>query len=123
MALFYNIVFNSEKPVYLQIIEYIKKQILLDKIKDRDEMPSRREVASTLGINPNTVQKAFKELENEGIISTSSNAKSIITVNEEIKQRIASELKNEATVKYVKYIKSMNLSFKEAIELITDLWD
>ena len=123
MALFYNIVFNSEKPVYLQIIEYIKKQILLEKIKDRDEMPSRREVASTLGINPNTVQKAFKELENEGIISTSSNAKSIITVNEEIKQRIASELKNEATVKYVKYIKSMNLSFKEAIELITDLWD
>lgn len=123
MISFSNITLNGDKPVYIQLIDFIKKQVHLGNIIDGDELPSRREVAGILGINPNTVQKAYKELENEQILFTSSNVKSVIVVNDEIKNKIAEELKNEATLKYIEYLKSINLSYKDAIELITELWD
>lgn len=114
---------DKDSPVYLQIIEFIKKQIILGNVADGDELPSRRELAGMLGINPNTVQKAYKELENEGILFTPNNVNSVITVNEEIKSKIASQLKNEATLKYIEYLKSLNLDFKDAIALLTELWN
>jgi len=123
MISFSIITLNSEKPVYIQLVDFVKKQVHLDNIKDGDELPSRREVAGILGINPNTVQKAYKELENEQILFTSNNVKSVIVVNDEIKSKIAEELKNEATLKYIEYLKSINLSYKDAIELLTELWD
>ncbi len=123
MISFKEIVINNEKPVYIQLVEYIKKQIFLDKIQDGEEFPSRRELGGLLGINPNTVQKAYKELENQGLLNTSANVKSTVAVNEEIKERIRDELKKEATLKHIEYLKSINLSFKEAIELLTELWD
>jgi len=112
---------NNDSPVYIQIIEFVKKQIILSNILDGDELPSRRELAGVLGINPNTVQKAYKELENEGILITPNNVKSVITVNDEIKNKISSQLKSEATLKYINYMKSLNLDFKDAIALLTEL--
>jgi GntR family transcriptional regulator len=114
---------NNDSPVYIQIIEFVKKQIILSNILDGDELPSRRELAGVLGINPNTVQKAYKELENEGILITPNNVKSVITVNDEIKNKISSQLKSEATLKYINYMKSLNLDFKDAIALLTELWN
>ena len=46
-------------PVYLQIIRYIKRGAVAGTIRDGDELPSRRVLSALLGINPNTVQKAF----------------------------------------------------------------
>jgi GntR family transcriptional regulator len=114
---------NNDSPVYIQIIEFVKKKIILSNILDGDELPSRRELAGVLGINPNTVQKAYKELENEGILITPNNVKSVITVNDEIKNKISSQLKSEATLKYINYMKSLNLDFKDAIALLTELWN
>jgi len=123
MISFHELTLNNEKPVYLQLADYVKKKIFLEEIKDGDELPSRRELAGTLGINPNTVQKAYKELESQGILTTSSNVKSVVAVNSCVKDRIKEELKKEATLKYIEYLKSINLSFKEAIELLTELWE
>ncbi len=123
MISFKELVINNEKPVYIQLVEYVKKQIFLEKIVDGDEFPSRRELGGILGINPNTVQKAYKELESQGILHTASNVKSIVAVNDEVIDRIKEELKREATLKHIEYLKSINLSFKEAIELLTELWD
>ena len=123
MISFHELTLNNEKPVYLQLADYVKKKIFLEEIKDGDELPSRRELAGTLGINPNTVQKAYKELESQGILTTSSNVKSVVAVNSCVKDRIKEELKKEATLKYIEYLKSINLSFKESIELLTELWE
>ena len=123
MISFHELTLNNEKPVYLQLADHVKKKIFLEEIKDGDELPSRRELAGTLGINPNTVQKAYKELESQGILTTSSNVKSVVAVNSCVKDRIKEELKKEATLKYIEYLKSINLSFKEAIELLTELWE
>ena len=55
-------------PVYQQILLYIKRGAVAGTIADGDDLPSRRMLSALLGINPNTVQKAFRLLEEEGLI-------------------------------------------------------
>lgn len=61
---------NDPKPIYEQIVMGIKKDILLGVYVSGDKIPSVREQAKLLGINPNTISKAYKELENQDVIVT-----------------------------------------------------
>lgn len=60
--------YGDHRPLYEQIKEKVKGLILCGALKEDDKIPSVRELASTLAINPNTIQKAYHELENEGYI-------------------------------------------------------
>ena len=84
-----DIQFNKKEPMYPQLSRYIKKLILADELKHYEELPSRRELALQLSINPNTVQKAYKQLEDEGIIKTIRNVRSVVIVNEKILDKVA----------------------------------
>ena len=123
MELFEDMILNDSEPVYQQIIKYVKIKIHLGIIQNGDELTSRRVLAGTLGINPNTVQKAYKLLEEIGILSTGNNVKSVVVVDDEIKEIIRNELTNVAAKEFVDYAKKIDLSFKDTIELITKLWD
>ena len=70
-------------PIYQQILLYIKRGIIAGSIGSGDELPSRRMMSALLGINPNTVQKAYRMLEEEGLITSHSGAKSYVDVTEE----------------------------------------
>jgi len=61
-------IFDSKQSVYLQIAEQIKRNINLGIISDGEKLPSCRELAIKTGINPNTVQRAYSALEEEGVI-------------------------------------------------------
>ena len=58
----------STVPIYEQIIDGIEKDVLLGVLREGDAVPSVRELSMILGINPNTIQKAYVELERRGII-------------------------------------------------------
>ncbi len=60
--------FNDNKAIYLQIVEYVCEQILLDKWKPEEKILSVRELAVTMEVNPNTVMRSYDILQNEGII-------------------------------------------------------
>ncbi len=60
--------FGDHRPLYEQISEKIKELIISGVLVENDKIPSVREMAAILAINPNTIQKAYKELENEGYI-------------------------------------------------------
>lgn len=60
--------FRSRVPVYEQLIEKIKEQIVHQVLKEDEQLPSVRELALELTINPNTIQKAYRELERQGYI-------------------------------------------------------
>ncbi len=60
--------FGDRRPLYEQIKDKIKKLIITGVLRDDEKIPSVRELASSLAINPNTIQKAYKDLENEGYI-------------------------------------------------------
>ena len=59
---------RSQQSIYEQIIDNIKELIIRGVLEEDSELPSIRELSRTLTVNPNTVQKAFKELEREGFI-------------------------------------------------------
>ena len=61
----------SRKPIYEQIIEGIEREILTGILAEREQLPSIRELSIKLSINPNTIQKAFIELDRAGVIITS----------------------------------------------------
>lgn len=123
MLNFQSIRLNNKVPVYIQLSLYVKQQILLGKAVSGDELPSRREVAAQLNINPNTVQKAFKLMEEEGFVVTSGNQGSTIYVDEAVFAGIEAELTREMVCGFVKSAKEVNLSFKSVIDLLSELWD
>lgn len=60
--------FADRRPIYEQIKEKFKELIISGALKEHEKIPSVRELASSLAINPNTIQRAYKELEEEGFI-------------------------------------------------------
>ena len=82
-------------PIYLQIIRHVKRAIAAGTVQAGDELPSRRVLSAQLGVNPNTVQKAYKLLEDEGIISSRSGAKSEIALSPKLVERAISLLAPE----------------------------
>lgn len=122
MVNFHEMKLNKKDAVYPQIVSHVKKLIILDQIADYEEMPSRRELALSLSINPNTVQKAYKLLEEEGIIRTISNVKSVVCASDEIKEKLRKEYMEKHVVGFVEECKSMHLSFQEVISLLNEHW-
>jgi len=61
---------TSSRAVYQQIIDQVKRDVALGRLKDNEKLPTVRELAAQLAINPNTIAKAYRQLEQEGIITT-----------------------------------------------------
>ena len=61
--------FDEKSPIYVQIAQHIKMQIISQEIKSGDQLPTVRELAEEAGVNPNTMQRAFSELEREGMVT------------------------------------------------------
>lgn len=62
--------FRSEEPIYLQIIQQIESQVLSGRLKPGDQLPPVRELAQELNVNFNTVARAYRVMNNDGLIST-----------------------------------------------------
>ncbi|MFA9556875.1 GntR family transcriptional regulator [Evansella sp. AB-rgal1] len=123
MFTFYELELNNTEPVYVQISYYVKRQILLKVAVNGEKLPSRREIAAQLNINPNTVQKAFKIMEEEGFVHTSGNQGSIIYVDDTIFHNIEEELTREMVKGFISSAKDINLDFKKVVDLISELWE
>ena len=73
--------YQNRMPIYEQIVLEIERYVALGILKPQDQLMSIREMATTLGINPNTVKKAYTELENKGVIITISTKGTFIADN------------------------------------------
>ena len=110
--------FNTRTPVYLQVVDYFKKKMALGELRAGDEMPSRRELANDLKINPNTVQKAFKEMEDQQLITTERNRPSRVTTDDVILKHIRSEIVDDAVAVFVEAIQELDVSVDELVDKI-----
>ena len=110
-------------PIYLQIILFVKRGIIAGLICDGDELPSRRVLSALLGVNPNTVQKAYRMLEEEGLIQSHSGAKSYVVLNSAVKERIRSELLESDAKSVIHSLRQMGLTKEDAVALIEKYWE
>ncbi len=88
-----NLDYQSRLPIYEQIVLNIERYVALGILKENEQIPSVRALASSIGINPNTVKKAYDELETKGIIVTISTKGTFIT--KDIKKVIDNKINNE----------------------------
>ena len=123
MVSFDDLVLLDGVPIYQQILRHIKLGIAGGTIAPGDALPSRRVVSALLGVNPNTVQKAYRLLEEEGLIQAHPGAKSCVAADEAAQARVRAELLQEQAQQAVAALKRMGLSKEAALELIAQHWE
>lgn len=123
MISFEKFAMSEGTPIYLQIILHIKRGIVAGNVVDGDELPSRRMLSALLGVNPNTVQKAYKLLEDEELIQSRTGAKSCMFLDEEKIKKISSELVESDAKTAIFSLKEMGLTKDDAIKLIEKFWE
>ncbi len=110
-------------PIYLQIVGYIKRGIVAGTIADGDEMPSRRMLSALLGVNPNTVQKSYAMLEEEGLIRSRTGAKSCVVADSAAIRRLRQELLDASLRAVVDAMKQMGMTKAEAQQALANHWE
>lgn len=112
---------KSRLPIYEQLVEGFKRLIMEEIIKPDEKLPSVRKLASDLTINPNTIQKAYRALEQEGYIYTVQGRGNFAQkINIENQQKKLEELKKELE-KLLKELIYLGMDKKEIIDLIQKL--
>ncbi|MBY7142184.1 GntR family transcriptional regulator [Virgibacillus sp. NKC19-3] len=115
--------FNNRDPVYVQVVRHFKEQIATGSLEPGEEIPSRRELANRLKINPNTAQRAYKEMEEQGLIYTERNNPSKITKDEKTLGSVREELIIEAVDSFVSSIRPINVPLDEIVGLIKETYN
>lgn len=113
-----NVIFNKRDPIYLQVISHYKKLIVSGVLKPGVEMPSRRQLANQMKINPNTVQRAYSEMEEQRLIFTEPNRPSRITEDPKVLNQLKEEWLNQAITRFVSAIYPINISLEELTPMI-----
>lgn len=115
--------FQNGEPVYLQIVEFIKQNIFLGKGKNKEKLPSRREIAAMLEVNPNTVQKAYKILEEEGYIITPPKSSSYLNIPEDTLRQKRETQQKKDTLEFIKKSKQNNYTLENCQKLLEEYWE
>lgn len=120
---FADFVQTEGQPIYLQIMRYIKQGLAAGTIADGDELPSRRMLSAYLTVNPNTIQKAYRLLEEEGLVQSHAGAKSYICATEARCAALRQEMTESELRAMVRSMKRMGLSAAEAAALVEKLYE
>ena len=110
---------NSERPVYLQLIEQIQARIISGYYKPGDKLSSVRELATETKVNPNTMQKALSELERTGLIYTNRTSGRFITSDETMIQKLKEQSAREQIKEFIERMKLLGYPPGETLTLIT----
>ena len=110
------------QPIYLQIMRYIKQGLAAGTIADGEELPSRRALSAFLTVKPNTVQKAYRLLEEEGLVQSHAGAKSFVCATREQRDALRRELTENELRGMVRDMKRLGLTAAEAALLVEKLY-
>ena len=113
---------NEESPIYMQIVRFVKIKMVNRQVRDGDELPSRRVLSAVLEVNPNTIQKAYRLMEEEGILVSFAGSKSLLQFDEGLIDKYRKELLAGEAKKYIEEVKKMGLTTDEALALIKENW-
>jgi len=114
-------IFDNERPIYVQLVEQLRVKIISRELKVGERLPSVRELALTARVNPNTMQKALAQLEDEGLVYTERTNGKFVTNNEELIEKLKKELAEEKVKKYLADMKSIGINYEQSIKYLQEL--
>ncbi len=115
--------FSSTKPVYIQIAERIITSVISGEYKSGEQIPSVRQLALEAAVNPNTVQHAFSELENEGIIVSRGTLGRFVTEDTAIIENCRQKQAEQTVDNFIEKIKTLSVGKDEIITMIGEKWN
>ena len=111
---------NSDRPIFIQIVERIEMDIISGKYKPGDKLPSVRDLAAEAAVNPNTMQKAFTELERTGLVFSQRTTGRFITEDETMIKQLKTETATEHIREFLKSMEYLGFTRPEILELVQD---
>jgi GntR family transcriptional regulator len=112
---------DSERPVYIQLIEQIQSGIISGLFKPGDKLPSVRDLATEAMVNPNTMQKALSELERTGLIYTNRTSGRFITSDEEMIIKLKHLSAKELVMDFINRMKQLGYEPEETLTIVTGI--
>jgi len=110
-----DIVLSNRGNVYEQIVEHFKKYITLGVYQNDDKLPSCRQLATELGVNPNTVEKAYSKLEEDGFVVALPKKGYFVSHNKEIS--------NSDIKEHIQVIKDRGIPLDELISIVREVYE
>ncbi|WP_226035091.1 GntR family transcriptional regulator [Aquibacillus saliphilus] len=107
--------FQSSKPIYMQIVDRIIIDILQEKQILGDKLPSVREKAVQIGVNPNTIQRAYSELERMSVVETRRGQGTFVIENSHLLDELRLSMQTEVINEYVKKMKEIGITKQQMI--------
>lgn len=111
-------ILNDDKPIYLQLVERLSKQIVAGSYQPGDKIPSVRDLAAQAGVNPNTMQRALTELERSGLINTNRTSGRSVSEDAQQIQSVREGLAKELVSQFLKEMSELGYAKAEAIDLL-----
>jgi len=111
--------FNDKTPIYLQIMDIIKMDIVIGKLKLNDKLPSVREMAINLKVNPNTLQRSYQELERLGIVYTQRGTGTFVSHDNNMVDHLKQEMAKEVIDSFILRMKSLGFTANEIIKYVS----
>lgn len=112
--------FESNFPIYIQIMNLIKKEIVSGKLKWGEKLTSVRDLSTDLKVNPNTIQRSYQELEREDLVFTQRGMGTFVTEDENIIIELKENMASNIVKSFIQDMKSIGYDKEEIIKLIQD---
>ena len=110
---------DSDRPIYAQLLERIQLQIVSGTYGPGDKLPSVRELAAEASVNPNTMQKAFAELERSGLIVTKRTSGRFVTEDKDMITQIRTQLAKDEALSFIEKMKELGFEKNDILALLS----
>lgn len=111
---------TSDRPVFIQIMEKLKLDIVTGNYLPGDKLPSVRDLAGEASVNPNTMQRAFSELEREGLVYTQRTNGRFITEDTDLIDQLKQQMALDAISRFLKSMQQLGFSGEETLKLLRE---
>lgn len=111
---------TNDRPVFIQIMEKLKRDIVTGSYRPGDKLPSVRELAAEAAVNPNTMQRAFSELEWEGLVYTKRTNGRFITEDLSMISQLKEQMALDAISQFLNSMQQLGFSGKETLALLKE---
>ncbi|MDD5949963.1 MAG: GntR family transcriptional regulator [Lachnospiraceae bacterium] len=111
---------DNDRPVYTQLVEHMKQSIIMGEYKPGDRMPSVRDMARMAGVNPNTMQRAFQEMEREGLMFSNRTAGRFVTEDLTVLQNVGRDETMTLVGQFYEKMRQLGFDTKQMVHFLEE---
>lgn len=113
--------FDNNTPIYMQLVDYFKVYIISGKVKPGEKLPSVRDLATDIKVNPNTMQKALVELESINLVYTERTNGKYVTKDENVIKELKDFYAKEKAKEFYKNMQEVGFNKNQILKYLKDM--